>query len=334
MKFPLLIIDLTIAAEIGQHLLQANQSLRHAYDELLHSDSTRHDDMNSPRMSSLPNTPPKFQTKCPSPLSPSPKKLLSFNMSDYVESLERKNHDLSQEIELISKKLSQSDRNNQKLNKDLETSALEIIGLKQQLSSSMLKSTVKGDKKLITSYDQLQLDHDELTEKAIFQEKELERLSASLHQLEISERTLKKELESKEHVSFKRLDQSFANSETQTSKAKLASIMTQTIDKSLDNESLSFFKSIAFINSKESSSSDFKQDQLFIPCRFPTSPQAITRSKTMHRDEWIMEMPDEFSFDHNILQSQKPKPAPLLPKNERLQRLMGQFVNYFYDMIL
>jgi hypothetical protein len=153
--FHLLNVDLTIAAEIGQHLLQANQTLRHAYDDLINSDTTRNDDTNSPlvdRMSSMPNTPTKFQRNLFSPLAQSPKKYHSFNMSEYAESLEIKNHDLSQEMQVLTKRLSQADRNNQKLVKDLEVCMLEIDALKQHMASfSTTKSPNKGGRELISN---------------------------------------------------------------------------------------------------------------------------------------------------------------------------------------
>jgi hypothetical protein len=323
---------LTIAAEIGQHLLQANQTLRHAYDDLLQSDTTRNDATNSPlldRMSSMPNTPTKFQRKLFSPLAQSPKKHNSFNMSEYVESLEIKNLDLSQEIEVLTKRLSQSDRNNQKLVKDLEGCILEINALKQYMaSSSTIKSPNKGGRELISdlriSYEQLEIEHTDLIEKSKLQEKELDRL---FHQLEIRQSLQNeplKALTSKPEAS----DIEYVDSETQTSKTALKSTMMQTVDKSLEKESLSFFKSLAFINSQECHM-DFNPDQLFIPCRFPTSPQAITRSNTMHHDEWILEMQEDFSINQNT-QSQRARQIPLL----KLRSLMGQFVNYVYDLII
>lgn len=149
---------------------------------------------------------------------------------------------------------------------------------------------------------------------------------ANLDQLEIRKDLLPNDeaLESKPLASD---IQSFVDSETQTTKTALKSTMMQTVDKSIEMESLSFFKSLAFINSQESHT-DFKQDQLFIPCRFPTSPQAVTRSNTMHHDEWILEMQEDFSINQNM--SQRVKQVPLL----KLKILMGQFVNYVYDLIL
>jgi hypothetical protein len=320
---------LTIAAEIGQQLLQENQALRNAYDELIHSDTTDTTD----RISSMPNTPTKFSKT--SPLSPSPKKH-QFNMSDYVESLELKNHDALKEIKVLKKQLSQSDRNNLKLVIDLDSCMKEINRLKNMAPS--LKSTHKGDRELLNetriSYAKLEKDYDDAIEKVIMLEKELEKVLRNIYEMEINENLLKnqllKALESKKTDDSKKCMQLLVDCETQTSKAALTSVMVQAVDK--EKESLSFFKSLAFINLKESQ--NFKQDQLFIPCRFPTSPQGGTRSKTIHLDEWISEMPDELSVNPKIPQSQKPVPVLGFPKNERLRFLMGQFVNYVYDLIL
>lgn len=316
---------MTIAAEIGQHLLEANQSLRHAYNELLNSDMTRNEDTDSPfalRKSSAPSTPTKFYDRLFTPLSPSPKKQ-SFNMSDYVESLERKNHDLTQEVDLLTKQFSQSNRNNQKLIKELENCMTEMNLLKQNMESASITSkqisAQKDDKELLNSYEQLEMEHFDLIENAIMQEKELERVLKRLNELE-------------GRMSPNHKNDCLVHRETQTSNI-LKSTMIQTVDNSPEKDSISFFKSLAFINSGETSCKDFRHDQLFIPCRFPISPTGLTRSKVLHRDEWIMEIPDEFSIDH-LPSTHKPKPAPLSQRNQRLRLFLGQFVNYVYDLIL
>ena len=259
-------------------------------------------------------------------------------MSDYVESLEKSNHEISQELELIIRQLAQSNRNNQKLTRDLEVCMQEMNALKQQIVlSSANKGFIQKEEKGICSdlkskIQIIEAENTNLIEKTIEIEK-------CLAESKIREDSLRKDLD--ESLKLSQQLSNFENSpmktfdhvHTQTlgDKVDFHSAATQTVDKSIEKESLSYFKSLAFIHSGESLTSELRKDQLFIPCRFPTSPSGTLRTKPFQRDEWVMEIPEDLGLDHSIPSLKRPL---LIPRHDRLRVLMGQFINYVSDLIL